>query len=72
MHKIEEFGDLPGAPPVPASLLEGAKKLLSSTQESRNALQSIVVNLKDAELPILLRGSLYEFLSPSAVLNRHW
>jgi hypothetical protein len=72
MLKIQEFGDLPGASPVPASLLESAKTLLSSTQESRNALRSIVTNFKDADLPILLRGSLYELQSLSPVLNRHW
>ena len=59
IHNIKEFGDLPGASPVPASLLEGAQMLLSSTQECRDALRSIVINLKDTELPILLRGSLY-------------
>jgi midasin len=59
IHKIKEFGDLPGALPVPASLLEGAQTLLSSTQECRDALRSIVINLKDTGLPILLRGSLY-------------
>jgi hypothetical protein len=56
IHKIKEFEDLPGASPVPASLLESAKTLLSSTQEFRNALRSIIINLKDAELPVLLRG----------------
>ena len=33
--------------------------LLSSTQECRDALRSIVINLKDTKLPILLPGSLY-------------
>lgn len=59
IHKIKEFGDLPGAPPVPATLLEGAQILLTSTQDYRSTLPSIVENLKMTEPPILLRGSLY-------------
>jgi hypothetical protein len=72
IHKIKEFEDLPGASPVPASLLEGAQMLLSSTQECRDALRSIVKNLKDSELAILLQGSLYRFQSLSPVLSCHW
>lgn len=72
IQKIKDFGDLPGASPVPASFLESAETLLLSTQEFRNLLRSIGINLKDAELPILLRGSLYEFQSLSPVLNRRW
>ncbi len=69
IHKIKEFGDLPGASPVPASLLENAQTLLSSTQESQDALRSIVINLKDTELPILLRGSLYWFSESSPYIE---
>jgi hypothetical protein len=58
IDKIKELQGLPGASPTPITLLDGAQTLLSSTQECRDVLRSIVTNLKGTELHILLRGSL--------------
>lgn len=67
IDKIKEFGSLPGASPAPDTLLEGAQMLLSSTQECRDVLRSIVRNLKETELHILLRGSFYLSQSPPRI-----
>lgn len=67
IDKIKEFGGLPGASPAPDTLLEGAQMLLSSTQECRDVLRSIVRNLKETELHILLRGSFYLFQCPPRI-----
>jgi midasin len=68
IQKVKEFGDLPGASPAPAALLESLQTLISSIEECRDALQLVRRNLKEAEPPILLRGSLKSFQStPSCI-----
>jgi midasin len=67
IDKIKELGGLPGAPPAPDALLDGTQMLLSSTQECRDVLRSIVRNLKETGLHILLRGSFYLYQSPPRI-----
>jgi midasin len=56
LQKVKEFGDLPGASPAPAALLERLQTLISSTEDCRDALRLVSQNLKEAEFPILLQG----------------
>jgi midasin len=61
INKINELGGLPGASPAPATLLDGAQTLLSSTQECGDALQSIARKLKETKMHVLLQGSSNSF-----------
>jgi midasin len=56
LQKVKEFGDLPGASPAPAALLESLQTLISSTEDCRDAVRLVSRKLQEAELPILLRG----------------
>lgn len=58
IDKVKELGDLPGVSPVPMALLENAQALLLSTNDRREALQSIGKKLNETSTPILLRGTL--------------
>ncbi|KAI9508874.1 midasin nuclear AAA ATPase [Russula earlei] len=66
IHKIEEFGDLPGTSPAPASFIEGLQTLLSSTQGCQKVLRSIWTKLNETKTPVLLRGSSHTFQSNDA------
>ena len=72
IHKVKEFGDLPGAPSAPAALLEGLQMLMSSTKDHRDKLRLVGRNLKEAEPPILLRGLLKSFRVHPLVLSLRW